>query len=132
MYLIGNFQHVTDQQATDENNRRHGSFSMMVSAHSSDDALNLFRERLKAFKKSSTFFEGKCTIYITQMMEFDHIPRQEAVLLNYKSFAGDPVMPFIACVVPTEQSNACHIHEWQENQPVTEGRKDNVFIEFDA
>lgn len=132
MYFIGNFQHISDQQSNDETQRRHGSFSMMVSADAIDDALEYFRLRLIEFKKSSTFFEGHCTIYLTQMLEFDQIPSEDAVLLNFKSFAGDPVMPFIACVVPTEQSNACSIHEWQSNQPLTEGQKDSVFIEFDS
>lgn len=131
MYFIANFQHISDQHADDENHRRHGSFSMMVSADSRDRALDLFRRRLIQFKEESTLFEGKCTIFISQMLEFDQIPSQEAVLLNYKSFAGDPVMPFIACVVPTEQSNACNIHEWENNQPITEGQKDSVFIQFD-
>jgi hypothetical protein len=40
-------------------------------------------------------------------------------------------MPFISCVVPTEQSNACNIHEWENGLPVTEGREDNLFIAFD-
>lgn len=130
MYFIGNFQHISDQQAKNESQRRHGSFSMMVSADTMDDALENFRLRLVEFNKSTTFFDGQCTIYLTQILEFDQIPQQEAVLLNLKSFAGDPVMPFIACVVPTEQSNACSIHEWQANQPLTEGRQDSVFIQF--
>ena len=132
MYFIGNFQHITDQQSDDETQRRHGSFSMMVSADAIDDALENFRLRLIEFKNSSTFFEGRCTIYLTQMLEFDQFPRKDAVLFNFKSFAGDPAMPFIACVVPTEQSNACSIHEWQANQPMTEGQKDSVFIQFDT
>lgn len=131
MYFIGNFQHITDQQSNDESERRHGSFSMMVSAQTTDDALENFRKRLIEFKKSSTFFEGRCKIFITQLLEFNQIPTQEAVLFNFKSFAGDPVMPYIACVVPTEQSNTCSIHEWQANKPLTEGRQDSVFIEFD-
>lgn len=132
MYFIGNFQHITDQESPNEDQRRHGSFSMMVSADSMNEALENFRLRLIEFKKSSTFFEGQCTIYITQMLEFDQFPTQDAVLLNFKSYAGDPVMPFIACVVPTEQSNACSIHQWKENQPFTEGRQDSVFIKFES
>jgi hypothetical protein len=131
MYFIGNFHHLTDQQANDETQRRHGTFSMMVSANAIDDALDNFRLRLINFKKTSDFFGGRCTIYLSQMLEFDQIPQKEAVLLNFKSFAGDPGMPYIACVVPTEQSNACKIHEWQANQPLTEGRQDSVFIQFD-
>ena len=130
MYFIGNFQHVSDQQASNESERRHGNFSMMVEADSMNQALDKFRQRLVDFKDSTTFFDGKCTIYISQLLEFDRFPKDEAVIININSFAGDPVMPFISCVVPTEQSNACSIHEWDKNQPVTEGQKDSVFMQF--
>ena len=131
MYFIGNFQHISDQQAENEQDRRHGDFSMMVKADTAESALDKFRQHLVDFKESATFFEGQCEIYITQLLEFDQIPQNEAVILNFKSYAGDPVMPFIACVVPSEQSNSCSIHEWQNNRPVTEGREDNVFLKFE-
>ena len=130
MYFIGNFEHITDQQNSIERDRRHGTFSMMVEADSSKAALQLFRQRLMLFRDKSSLFSGQCTIYITQLLEFDRIPDEEAVLLNFKSFAGDPIMPHIACVVPTEQSNSCSIHEWVDNQPVTEGEMDSLFLEF--
>jgi hypothetical protein len=130
MYFIGDFQHLSDQQAENEQDRRHGNFSMMVEADSAESALEKFRHRLLTFKDATTFFEGHCTIFISQLLEFDRLPQQEAVLLNFRSFAGDPLMPFIACSVPSEQSNACSIHEWQNNRPLTEGRQDSVFIEF--
>ena len=131
MYFIGNFQHISDQQAEDEQDRRHGDFSMMVEADTVDAALDKFRQRLVDFKEGATFFAGRCEIYITQLLEFDQIPQNEAVMLNFKSYAGDPMMPFIACVVPSEQSNSCSIHEWQNNRPVTEGRKDSAFLKFE-
>ena len=131
MYFIGNFQHVSDQQSDNENDRRHGSFSMMVIADDIKDALDKFRYKLSDYKSSTAFFEGKCTIYITQLLEFDKFPHDEAIMLNFKSFAGDPVMPFIACVVPTEQSNSCSIHEWDQGHPITEGQIDTVFMQFD-
>lgn len=130
MYFIGNFQHISDQQAENERDRRYGNFSMMVEAQSVDTALERFRQRLIMFKEATTFFEGQCTIYISQLIEFDKFPQDDAVILNFKSFAGDPLMPFIACAVPSEEINACHIHEWQDNHPVTEGRADSVFLEF--
>lgn len=131
MYFIGNFQHVSDQQSADANKRRHGSFSMMVEADTADSALEKFRERLIAFRASTAFFEGQCTIYITQLLEFENFPSKEAIMVNFKSFAGDPFMPYIFCVVPDEQNNACSIHEWDNNHPTTEGRKDSLFLEFD-
>ena len=131
MYFIGNFQHVSDQQAPEENDRRHGNFSMMVEADTINQALDKFRERLTEFKAATSFFDGQCTVYISQLLEFDKFPKDEAVIININSFAGDPIMPFIACVVPTEQSNACSIHDWDQNQPTTEGQKDSVFMKFE-
>lgn len=130
MYFIGNFQYLTDQQNDSEHERRHGTFSMMIQAETADQALERFKQRLTDFRQSSAFFEGHCTIYISQLLEFDQFPENEAVMLNFKSYAGDPVLPFIACVVPNEQTNACTIHEWQDNQPMTEGREDSLFLEF--
>ena len=130
MYFIGNFQYLSDQQKENEAERRHGLFSMMVQADSADLALDNFRRRLSAFRQSSSLFEGRCTIYISQLLEFNQIPQEDAVLLNFRSYVGDPVLPFIACVVPTEQSNSCTIHEWNRNHPTTEGRADTLFIEF--
>lgn len=131
MYFIANFQYVTDQQNATENERRHGVFSMMIQAASSEKALEKFRERLVSFRQSATFFEGQCKIFISQLLEFDRVPDEEAVMLNFKSFAGDPVMPFIGCIVPTESNNACTIHEWDENQPMTEGKEDSLFLSFE-
>jgi hypothetical protein len=131
MYFIGNFQHVSDQKSEDPNKRRHGSFSMMVEADTMDSALDKFRERLMAFRATTAFFDGYCTIYITQLLEFENFPSQEAVIMNFNSFAGDPIMPYISCVVPDTLNNACTIREWDNHHPTTEGRKDTVFIEFD-
>jgi hypothetical protein len=130
MYFIGNFQYLTDQQKKNEQERRHGSFSMIIQTDSADQALELFRQRLCEFHRSSTFFEGHCIIYISQLLEFDHFPDEEAVMLNFRSYAGDPILPYISCVVPTEQNNACTIHEWRKKLPVTEGREDSLFLEF--
>ncbi|RJQ87958.1 MAG: hypothetical protein C4519_00210 [Desulfobacteraceae bacterium] len=130
MYFIANFQYLTDQQQENENERRHGNFSMMIQAESAEKALDRFRQRLVEFHRSSAFFEGGCVIFITQLLEFDQFPNTEAIMLNFRSYAGDPILPFISCVVPTEQSNACTIHEWKGKHPVTEGREDSLFIEF--
>ena len=131
MHFIGNFQHVSNQMAESEDERRHGSFSMVVSADTINAAMEKFRQKLLAYQKSTSFFEGRTTVFITQLLEFDRFPQDEAIMLDFKSFAGDPMMPFIACSVPTEQSNACKIHEWYDGQPITEGHKDLVFVQFE-
>jgi hypothetical protein len=131
MYFIGNFQYLTDQQQGSEIERRHGLFSMLVRANTSAKAIEKFHERLTLFRQSSSLFEGQCKIYITQLLEFDHVPDDEAVMLNYRSYVGDPLLPHIACIVPTEQSNACTIHEWSKGQPLSEGREDALFLQFE-
>ena len=131
MYYIGNFKHLTDQEQNEERNRRHGDFSMLIEAGSTQKAMEMFRQRLIDFRSSSTLFSGKCKIYITQLIEFEQVPYREAVMLNLKSYVGDPSLPYISCVVPTEQCDACSIHDWQNNQPITEGHQENLFLKFD-
>ncbi|MCP4745068.1 MAG: hypothetical protein GY874_02850 [Desulfobacteraceae bacterium] len=130
MYFIGNFSYVTDQQKADESDRRHGAFSMIAVAASPEQATTMLRERLVKYKKSSSFFTGQCSIYLSQLLEFDHFPENEAVLINLKSFAGDPIMPNISCVVPNDENDTCTIQQWDNNQPLTEGRQDRLFLEF--
>lgn len=104
---------------------------MMVQSPSSQLALEKFREKLVAFRQSATFFEGRCNIYISQLLEFNEVPQDHAVMLNFRSYAGDPLLPFIGCIVPTEITNACTIHEWKQNHPTTEGREDSLFLTFE-
>ena len=104
---------------------------MMIESDTMESALDAFRERLNRFRNATDFFNGKCALFITQLLEFDQFPSSEAVIVNIKSFAGDPIMPSISCIVPTEQSNACSIREWDNNHPTTEGHKDGIFLEFE-
>lgn len=130
MFFLANFTHVTDQQHSLETERRHGSFSMMVQADSVEDAMWQFREKVIEFRTTRSFFTGKCSVFISELIEFTHFPLNQAVMLNFKSYAGDPVMPYIACVVPDEQGDACTIHEWRNQAPLTEGFKNSLFLEF--
>lgn len=131
MLYIGNFLFVTNQQRAKENSRRHGSFNMVVDAGSESEALNLFRRRIAAYREESSFFEGQCRIFLAHIMEFNRIPQKHAVMLNYKSFGGDPLLPYIECAAPMAHNNACRIHEWVDNHPSTEGKEDQLFMEFD-
>lgn len=130
MYYIANFQHFTDQEHPAAENRRHGSFSMIVQAPAVETALEMFRQRITELRASSDMFSGLCQVYIKQMIEFTEFPAHEAVLLNLKSFAGDPLLPFISCVVPTDQSDACSIQSYSHHGPTTEGQPDGLFLEF--
>jgi hypothetical protein len=130
MLYIGNFLFVTNQQDAKENSRRHGSFNMVVEALYESEALQLFRQRISEYRQECNFFEGRCRIFVVNIMEFNRTPKKHAVMLNYKSFAGDPMLPYIECAAPLAQKNACSIHEWIDNHPSTEGKKDQLFLEF--
>ena len=132
MIYIGNFLYVSNQQEDSESERRHGDFALLVEAETSDEAIELFRNRLTAYKEKGKFFEGECRIYFVKLMEFDRLPRQEAFMFNFKSYAGDPILPFIECAIPSSSSDGCKISEWQENVPAIEGRRENAFITFPA
>lgn len=130
MVFIGHFFCLTNQQETLEAERRHGEFSMVVEAEDKEVAYEKFKERILEFRKNSDFFEGACRIYFLQLLEFDSFPKKQAMMLNYKSTAGDPVMPFIGCSVPSDGFDFCRIHDWNNNQPEIEGQEQTLFLEF--
>ena len=130
MIYIGNFLHVTNQNEKEEEKRRHGGFNLILEADNYDEAIEKFKTQLLRLKGNSDFFEGKCSIFLTHLFEFDKLPTKEAMMINYKSIAGDPVMPFIGCSIPTDNSDACKIYDWQENVPEIEGKNEKVFMQF--
>jgi hypothetical protein len=132
MIYIGNFLFVTNQQVTEQSARRHGGFNLMVEAESEAQALELCRQRITQYRTASSFFEGQSAIFLTQLLEFNAVPKGRAVMLNYKSFAGDPILPYIECAAPLAENNTCQIHQWIDNQPTTEGCQDRLFMEFKA
>ena len=69
-------------------------------------------------------------IYFVELLEFDKIPKSEAKILNYKSIAGDPLMPYIGCSVPSGETDACKIYDWKNNEPEVDGNEKKLFIRF--
>ena len=130
MKFIGMFSHMTNQEQVSEADRRHGEFSLIVEAETPDQAIRMFKDRICGYRKNSQFFEGVCRIFLVQLLEFDDFPKSGAVMLNYKSIAGDPIMPFISCTVPTDQRDWCSIYDWKDNWPEVDGQSENLFIEF--
>ena len=121
---------MTHQEQPDEADRRHGEFCMIAEAEDPDQAIRMFRDRIVAFRNTRQFFEGLCKVFLNQLLEFDEFPKSNAAMLTYKSVAGDPMMPFIHCTVPTDQQDWCSIHEWNENWPQVDGQGETLFIEF--
>lgn len=132
MIYIGNFVFLSNQQDQNEENRRHGSFNMLVEAVNHEIAISMFQEQLRKLKFERDFFSGKSAIFFTHLLEFDTMPQKEAFMINFKSTAGDPVMPFISCTVPTAESDGCKILGWDGLAPEIDGKKENLFLSFDG
>jgi len=130
MLFIGNFYYVSNQEEALDADRRHGEFNLMIEADSPEVALEMFKSRITALRKLRDFFTGDCSIFFAQLLDFEGLPRTEAMILNYKSYAGDPVMPFIGCIIPSDQVDACRIHSWEGNTPEIDGQNQKIFLEF--
>jgi len=131
MIYLGNFVHFTNQQDESEVNRRHGEFNLIVQADDSNSAIELFKRRIIEIKETSELFEGKCRIYFTQLLEFDRLPTGHAALLNFKSIAGDPAMPFIGCTLPSREQEVCRIFDWSETAPSIDGDPESLFLQYE-
>jgi hypothetical protein len=130
MIYIGHFLHTTNQEQRDERHRRHGEFSMIVEAEDPKQAADEFKKRLMEYRRKSDFFQGESTIFFAHLVEFESLSRKKPVMLNYKSYIGDPLMPFIGCTAPTDTEDGCRIYDWQDNKPEIDGQKGPVFLEF--
>ena len=130
MLFIGNFYYVSNQEEALDADRRHGEFNLMIETDSAEAALDIFKSRITALRELRDFFTGDCSIFFSQLLEFKGLPRAEAMILNFKSYAGDPVMPFIGCIIPSDQVDACRIHSWEDSMPEIDGQNQKVFLEF--
>lgn len=130
MIYIGEFFHLTNQEEVEERDRRHGEFNLLVDARDTQTAIKFFKQRIIEFRQKSEFFSGDCKIFFVRLLEFENFPRNKAMMLNYKSTAGDPLMPFIGCTIPTDQTEGCRIYDWNDNAPTVDGQDENLFLEF--
>ena len=132
MIYIGKFLHATNQQKTNETERRHGEFNLIIEAKDQISAVDKFRERIIEFRENSELFEGDCFIYMVHLLELEEFPRDRPRMLYYKSIAGDPIMPYISCSAPSGDAEGCRILSWMENRPELDGQDTNVFLHFKA
>jgi hypothetical protein len=130
MLYIGKFLHMTNQQHTEESERRHGEFNLIVQAKNSQEAVEYFKERIIDSRENSDLFEGDCAIYLTHLLEMEKFPSERAKMLYYKSVAGDPVMPYISCSAPNGETDGCRILNWMKNRPEIDGEDADLFLEF--
>ena len=132
MYFIGNFVHATNQEKMLETERRHGEFCLIIDAANPNIAIRKFISRIVKYRETSDFFQGDCSIYLIQLFEFDIYPVDEAMMLNYKSSAGDPMMPFIRCSLPNDLTDSCRLSDWKNNIPEIDGKSEKLFLQFEA
>ncbi|MCB2169551.1 MAG: hypothetical protein KQI78_17985 [Deltaproteobacteria bacterium] len=130
MIFIGKFFYLTNQQEIEEQERRHGEFDLIVEAQEGEDAFMKFKQRIGDLRDKGDFFQGQTRIFFIQLLEFDRFPRHQALMLNLKSTAGDPLMPFIGCSIPSDQADACRIYDWKNNEPEIDGQNEKLFLEF--
>jgi uncharacterized protein (UPF0128 family) len=130
MIFIGKFFYLTNQQEIEEQERRHGEFDLIVEAQEGEDAFIKFKQRIGELREKGDFFQGQTRIFFIQLLEFDRFPRHQALMLNLKSTAGDPLMPFIGCSIPSDQADACRIYDWKNNEPEIDGQNEKLFLEF--
>ena len=130
MLYIGKFLHMTNQQETEESERRHGEFNLIVEAENDQAAIERFKERILDSRENSELFEGNSLIYFVHLLELEEFPSDRARLLYYKSIAGDPVMPYISCSTPNGETDGCRILNWMQNRPEIDGEDANLFMEF--
>jgi hypothetical protein len=130
MIFIGKFFYLTNQQEIEEQERRHGEFDLIVEAQEGEDAFMKFKQRIGELREKGDFFQGQTRIFFIQLLEFDRFPRHQALMLNLKSTAGDPLMPFIGCSIPSDQADACRIYDWKNNEPEIDGQNEKLFLEF--
>jgi hypothetical protein len=130
MIFIGKFFYLTNQQEIEEQERRHGEFDLIVEAQDGETAFMKFKQRVGDLREKGDFFQGQTRIFFIQLLEFDRFPRHQALMLNLKSTAGDPLMPFIGCSIPSDQADACRIYDWKNNEPEIDGQNEKLFLEF--
>lgn len=132
MIYIVNFLVLTDQEQIQETDRRHGEFNLIVEAPDVSAALVSFKNCIVEYRQKKDFFQGDCSFFLIQLLEFDRLPANNAMLLTYKSTVGDPMLPYISCLVPGENTDSCRIFDWKEKRPQIDGQAENLFLEFRA
>jgi hypothetical protein len=130
MIYVGKFLYTNNQQRAEETERRHGEFNLMIAAEDKHQAVDKFNQRISAARETSELFEGRCKVYLLSLLELDRFPQEQAILFNYTSVAGDPVMPFISCSAPDGDVEGCRILDWEKNIPEIDGDSAQLYLEF--
>jgi hypothetical protein len=54
------------------------------------------------------------------------------MMLNYKSTANDPMMPFIRFSLPSDLTDSCRLVDWKNNIPEIDGQREKLFLQLKA
>ena len=130
MIYIGKFLYTNNQQLTEETDRRNGEFNLIIEAEDKHQAIEKFNARIAKARETSELFEGRCRVYLLSLIELDRLPQDQAILFNYTSIAGDPIMPFISCSAPDGDIDGCRILDWENNIPEIDGGNADLYLEF--
>ena len=130
MIYIGKFLYTNNQQLAEETDRRNGEFNLIIEAEDKEQATEKFNARIAAARETSALFEGRCKVYLLSLIELDRPPKTQAIMFNYTSVAGDPIMPFISCSAPNGEIDGCRILDWENNIPEIDGGNAELYLEF--
>lgn len=131
MIYIGSFLYLSGEEKAEEAERRHGEFTLLVKAATPEAGIQRFREKIAGIREGGNFFDGRTSIFIHQLLGVERFPETAAMMLNFKSQAGDPVMPFIGCTHPTPESDDCKIYEWEDTGLKVDDEKRVLFMSFE-
>ena len=56
-------------------------------------------------------------------LKLNKVPKSQSPL-------RDPFMPFIGCIIQSDQVNACRIYNWEDSAPEIDGQNQKVFLKF--
>jgi len=68
----------------EENHKKHGYFTMLLSADSAEEAVRSIRDKLMAIRNGSHAFDDVDEIYLDDIIEIEQFP-EKPVLLRYES-----------------------------------------------
>ncbi len=130
MIYIGKFLYTNNQHLAEETDRRNGEFNLIIEADDQPQAIEKFNARISDAREKSSLFEGRCQVYLLSLIELDRAPKNSAIMFNYTSVAGDPVMPFISCSAPNGDIDGCRILDWENNIPEIDGDDAHLYMAF--
>lgn len=132
MIYIGNFLYLSGEEKADSSQRRHGEFCLVVDSQTTEEALDRFKEKIAKTRESGEFFEGRCSVFINQLLGVERFSRSQAMMFNFKSQVGDPILPFIGCAHPTSESDDCKVYEWEKSGLKIDEEKGALFMVFQS